>query len=101
MTNRVALEDMTEVALECRDTRHWWRHITDTDLVKSGGKIIQFKRLDICDRCGAERTQTISCPSFVVVSATTNYPEGYLHDGGRVLVGEVRREHYSRRGFKF
>ena len=100
-TNRVSIEEMTEEALECRADRHWWKHVTDTELIKSEGKIVQFKRLSECRRCGAERSQTIACPSFVVVSASTHYPKGYLHDGGRLPVAEVRREHYSRIGFKF
>lgn len=99
---RVSIEDMTSAALECRDTKHWWTHVTDTDLVKTKtGKIVQFKRIHKCASCGAERSQTISCPSFQVITSTTRYPDGYLHDGGRVYVTDIRREHYARLGYKF
>jgi hypothetical protein len=101
MTKRVSIEDMTEVALECRDMRHWWDHVTDKEIVKSGGQVVKFKRYIVCRKCGAEKTQSIDCTSFDVVSASSKYPDGYLHDGGRVSVSEVRREQYRRVGLKF
>lgn len=97
---KVDINDMTNEALWCRSDHHAWNHKGDTDIVTKRGYVTEFRRNSVCARCGADRSQLFEVPSFRIKKAHIYYPEGYLHDGGRLYVADVRREQLVRMGLK-
>lgn len=102
MTSKVELSEMQSVVLFCRE-QHLWDFRGDFDIVTRGRtkRVIEFKRHHVCLRCGADRTQVIDVPSFVVKKAKTIYPDGYLSSEGRLFNSDIRREQARRAGWSW
>ena len=81
----------------CRTERHKWEW--ERDQVADIENDKAFDRMDVCERCGATKTKTISITTFRVLGKPrTKYPPGYLIKGrGRIDISEVYRAQYQQR----
>lgn len=89
------ISELSEQAIACRETGHWWRRDRVEWLKKNPkGKNVTEERVLVCDRCGAERVQTFEISAilnrFVPISSPrVRYPEGYLLKGRRLSRAEL------------
>lgn len=96
---KVSIDDMSMDVLFCRADRHLWEWQGDKTTTYRGF-VIEFTRRHECSRCDAWKEVTREVPSFAVVKKKSNYPSGYLHDGGRLHSADVFREQLIRMGSK-
>ena len=94
----VDLTDTSKTHLVCRDLHHAWEW--QTDLLPNRDedrRITSVTRVLSCLRCGTNRRDEYTVPSFTRMKSTYEYPEGYVtHQGGHVPVAVVRAEVYRR-----
>jgi len=89
------ISELSEQAIACRETGHWWRRDRVEWLKKNPkGRNVAEERVLVCDRCGAERVQTFEISPilnrFVPISSPrVRYPEGYLLKGRRLSRAEL------------
>ena len=83
--------------LWCRTERHKWEW--ERDQVADIENDEAFDRVDVCERCDAVKTKTISIRTFRVIGKPRMaYPKGYLVKGsGRIDISDVYRTQYGRR----
>jgi hypothetical protein len=88
------------IHIQCRDLKHAWTFATDIIPQREEGsrKITSITRVLQCIRCGTERHDEYSVPSFERLHSHYTYVEGYLLPGthGHIPVSEVRAEMYRR-----
>ncbi len=95
---KVTIDKMSDEILLCRIDKDQWSKPHDDMLIVRRGYVVQFRRHQICERCGKERTQIIKCPSMDVLKSRMLYPDEYLSDEGRLFVPDVRLEQALRNG---
>lgn len=90
--------DMTVDALACRGDNHWWKQRPSGSKRRAQIKELLdrglLERSADCRQCGAERRQLVDIVTYVTVSSSVRYPEGYLlkeKGSGRLLRREAKR----------
>ena len=84
--------DLSDAAVICRAFEHEWHWVNDTNITTgTRGRVVEFRRERKCGTCGALQKIWIETQYFSRKSYT-DYPDGYLMKGGRLLKADARRE---------
>lgn len=74
--------------LLCREIGHVWQPYTATWV----GKLRRFERVLRCTRCRTDRKQLLDSRGHIT-SSSYDYPDGYAHEGGRIMGADRDRLH--------
>lgn len=89
--------------LECRGDNHDWQWLTDANIVKNTrGRIIEWRRIRKCKRCGVKVIKTYDANNGRVIGSSYDYSEaeGYLaRKNSEIDAGRARVERLRRMGF--
>lgn len=88
--NKVATfaQSLPDEYLLCREIGHIWQPYSAAWVAK----LRRYERILRCSRCLTDRKQLLD-PRGHIVSSSYDYPDGYAHEGGRIMGTDRDRLH--------